>query len=233
MQLTQQRQRQKGDAAYFKIRLRVWHRMRRRPFPWRDTDRPFPILLAELLLRRTQAQQVSRVFPAFLAAFPTPEALGAASKSSLRAILGSLGLEWRTDALPQLGRELTVEHGGGVPSQPTALLALTGVGPYVAAAVAIGAYGRLEVPVDTNTARVAIRFFGLRTTGEPRRSPLVRDAVAELISARRPRRSFEGLLDFAALVCRARTPQCSVCPVRTRCAAFRRMGRAVASRRGI
>jgi A/G-specific adenine glycosylase len=213
------------DATYFRSRLSRWHVGRRRLFPWRDTDAPFEVLLAEVLLRRTQAKQVAVVFAPFLRRFPTPNALAAARPSRLRSVLGSLGLEWRTRALPRLARQLVRNHGGEVPADVQSLQSLDGVGPYVAAAVVVTAYGRRESPVDTNTARVAVRYFGLEIAGEARRSGQVASAVRELVSARSPRRSFEALMDFAAGVCRARNPRCAECPVRARCVLYRSAAR--------
>lgn len=205
-------------AAFFRPAVLGWWRDHRRTFPWRETREPYAVLMAEIMLRRTRADQAARVFERFLARFPDPATLDAADPDEVAAIVRPLGLDWRTPAFKRIARALVGEHGGEVPDGYLELRTLPGVGDYVAAAVRIFAFGRPETLADTNTVRVAARYFGFPYHADSRRIRAVRQQVDRLLDPTRPRESAGALLDFAALVCRAGTPLCARCPVATACA---------------
>jgi A/G-specific adenine glycosylase len=204
-------------ARFFRERILEWGRRHRRDFPWRDTTDPYAILIAEMMLRRTQARQVAPVYQEFLARFPTPQALATAPPDQVAALLQPLGLAWRVPAFQRMAGRLVEEHAGVVPCDRQALLSLPGVGDYVADAVRCLAFGKPVALVDANTVRVAGRYFGFPVNAESRRKKAVRQAVMQLVDLTVPRESNLALLDFAALVCRARHPLHELCPVADRC----------------
>lgn len=204
-------------ATRFRVRLFRWYLDAGRDFPWRHAEEPFHLLLAELMLRRTQAIQVVPVYKRIVARLPTPAALAAAPEDAVADLLRPLGLAWRVPAFRQLAVILVEDHDGRVPADRTALLALPGVGEYVASAVRAVAFGLHDPVYDTNTVRVAGRYFGFPTHAESRRRRPVQRSVNRLFEPDDPRRSTLALLDFAALVCRAARPRCGSCPMLTDC----------------
>jgi A/G-specific adenine glycosylase len=206
------------QARYFRQQLLEWGKQHRREFPWRQTTDPYAILIAEMMLRRTQARQVAPVYRAFLSRFPGVQALAAAPPEEVEGMLRPLGLAWRVSAFQRLARQLAERYDGRVPCDRQALLSLPGVGNYVADAVRCLAFGKPVVLVDSNTVRVAGRYFGFPVSPESRRRKAVQQAVARLVDLSVPRESNLALLDFAALVCRARLPLHDRCPVAGRCA---------------
>lgn len=210
-----------ADATYFRVRLQHWWMSGRRDFPWRHSAGPYRILVAEMMLRRTRARQVAAVYTAFVERFPSPAVLAAASEASVQEALRPLGLTWRVPAFRQMARQLVERHGGNVPRDREALLALSGVGDYVADAVRGFAFGEPGAVVDTNTVRVAGRYFGFPVHAESRRRVAVRRAVQDLVDPSSPGEGNWALLDFAALVCRATTPLHDRCPVASRCTWWR------------
>lgn len=204
-------------CRFFHGRLLTWGRCYGRAFPWRQTENPYHLLIAELMLRRTQARQVVPIYEAFLHAYPTPQALIAGSEEDVTRVLRPLGLAWRIPAFRQLARCLIQEHSGSVPRDRKALLALPGVGDYVADAIRCFAYHESVALLDTNTVRVAGRYFGFPVHAESRRRAPVKRAVACLVDPRAPRTSNLALLDLAAMICRAKRPCCVSCPVVARC----------------
>jgi A/G-specific adenine glycosylase len=209
------------DAAWFQRTVRAWSEAHRRAFPWRRETDPFHILIAEVMLRRTRAEQVVPVFERFLVRFPNPGALAEAPEADVEELVRPLGLRWRVPVFQQLARALVERHGGQVPSDPTQLRALPGVGDYVAAAVCIFAFGRVATLADTNTVRVAARYAGALYHAESRRNAGMRARIDRLVSSACPAASARALLDFAAVVCQARAPRCPECPVAARCHYFR------------
>lgn len=210
-----------SDADYFRSRVLTWWPTIGRDFPWRHATCPYHVLVAEMMLRRTQARQVERVYKEFLKQFPSVKALAVASEQAIADRLWSLGLAWRVPAFRQMARMLIDLHEGEVPRDREALLALPGVGDYVADAVRCFAYGDAVALLDTNTVRVAGRFFGFQVNPESRRRVWARQAVGRLVDSSSPRESNWALLDLAATVCGASSPLHEQCPVADHCAWWR------------
>src|SRR5438128_1988677 len=106
-----------------------------RTMPWRETTEPFGILVAEVLLQRTPWWKVSRIWPEFVARYPSASMLAAAEEKDLADLIRPLGLPKRASTLRRLGAALVETHNGVVPREVGALRKLPGVGEYVAAAV--------------------------------------------------------------------------------------------------
>ncbi len=195
--------------------LLTWHgNGNRRPFPWRADSDPWRILLAEMCLRRTRADNVASVYERLLAAAPRPAAVEP-NKDEVRAILHPLGLRWRAENVIRVAAELVDRHGGQVPTDEAQLRALTGVGDYVASAVRCFAFGVPTVLLDANTRRIT-----QRVTGRPSASAwTTRLEIYRLAGDVGPTAEFNyALLDFGAAVCRPGVPVCGACPVSGQCA---------------
>jgi A/G-specific adenine glycosylase len=172
--------------------LLAWYAGAARDLPWRRTRDPYAILVSEVMLQQTQVARVVPRFEAWMARWPTAEALAAAPVAD---VLGEwVGLGYNRRAL-RLREACAVVARDGWPAD---LRALPGIGPYTAAAVGAFAFGRHELPVDTNVARVLERT-GWRPADAP---PQLGQAVMEL----------------GATVCRARDAACGACPVAFGCA---------------
>lgn len=204
-------------ARWFRHRILNWSESHARAFAWRQRRDPYAILIAELMLRRTQARQVEPVYTRFLQIFPNPSALARADETQVAELLAPLGLAWRAGNFIPLARLIEEQQSGRVPCDRDALLALPGVGPYVADAVRIFACGASASLVDTNTVRVAGRYFGFQTHPESRRQRPVQAAIDALIDPSKARASNLALLDLAAQLCRPKTPLCVECPVAAQC----------------
>src|SRR5437773_4888961 len=100
----------------FHASLRAWDAVHRRSFPWRTTMNPFHIMMAELMLRRTQACQVAPVYQSFIERYPDPHILATAPTDEVARSLFSLGLSWRVPAFQQIARILVEQYNGTVPS---------------------------------------------------------------------------------------------------------------------
>lgn len=198
--------------------LRSWGREHRRSFPWRMTDNPFHILLAELMLRRTQARQVVPIYTRFAALYPTAQALLKAPHEEVASLLFPLGLAWRVPAFQQVAHTLVDRYNGMVPQDYAALLSLPGVGDYVASAVCCFAFRQALPVIDTNTVRVAGRLFGVTTHAESRRQRPIRQLLSRLVDMDEPMIYNYALLDLAALICTPAHPQCNICPLLLFCA---------------
>jgi len=199
-------------------RLIRWYRRNARDLPWRRTRDPYHILVSEVMLQQTQVDRVIGFYEAFLRRYPTVDALAVADDGAVREAWDGLGYYARARNLQQTARRVLAEFDGRIPDDPVAIRSLPGIGRYTAGAVLSIAFGRDAAILDTNAARVLARYFGLRTTGPRSRTHARLWAVAEAVTpAGRAALFNQAIMDLGATVCRARQPQCAVCPLRADC----------------
>jgi A/G-specific adenine glycosylase len=209
-----------ASVLAFRRKLLAWGRQHRRTFPWRETNDPFRVLVAEVLLQRSRGKTVAVVYERLFARWPDAEALARAREASIASVIRPLGLVRRAASLREMAK--AVVRREGVPSTVEELLELPGVGPYAAGATATVAFGAHQAVVDGVSARVYRRYFGLDGTG-----PASNDQqLWSMVRAATPRRAARewnwAVLDLAALVCLPGTPRCPVCPLRASCNAATR-----------
>ena len=216
--LPRKRGRPRMNGQAFRTDLLAWHKHHARDYPWRAQVDPWHVLMAEVCLHRTRADQVRPVYEALAELAPTPADMVANARKT-RDAMRSLGLRWRAENLVKIARALVRDHGGQVPSDSLELRRLPGVGDYVANAVLTFGFGQRTVIVDTNTSRIVGRVRG--RTENTRRWQLRLD-LHGLAGRDGPDASFNyALLDLGAQICRAGTPLCEDCPVRRHCATHR------------
>ena len=207
-----------GGQFQFHRAVLDWYRSRGRDFPWRSTCDAFHILVAEVLLRQTQANRVVEPYLELIDKYPSVEALADAERIELSEWFNSLGLVRRADNLIKASRLIVEKHGGCVPRDLNALMSLPGVGTYTSRAVLSLAF-RIPVPmVDESSGRLFRRFWGL-----PKKGPSYNDRTllrfAEHLIPRNQSREFNlGVLDIAAAYCHVRNPICAGCPLENDCA---------------
>ena len=202
-----------------------WYAGAARDLPWREpgTD-PWAVLVSEVMLQQTPVARVEPVWRQWLARWPTPAALAAASPAEVIRAWGKLGYPRRALRLREAAVAITERHGGVVPAEVDALKALPGIGTYTARAVSCFGYGRRQPVVDTNVRRVVARLVHGRAEAAPARAADLLDiaGLAPADDARAVRFSV-AVMELGALVCVAGTPRCGACPVRDQCA-WRRAG---------
>ena len=200
----------------FRRILLGWFRVNGRMYPWRATKDPFKILVAEIMLQRTRAEQVVPVWEDFFRRFSDVGSLVRVPPHLLRPYFRRLGLMWRTRHFRGLVHKLAIEYGGKVPRSREKLLELPGVGEYIADAVLYSAWGEPVVAVDSNVRRVIGRILGIEPG--PENGRLIRELAQCLLDRSEPAKFNRALLDLAALVCRPKNPNCRSCPVHSFCA---------------
>jgi A/G-specific adenine glycosylase len=206
------------DVVTFRRMLIVWGQEHFRPFPWRLTKDPYRILMAEVMLHRTQAPQVLLVYKSFIEHFADIPSLAQATAEELHQSLYSLGLRWRIDLIHKMAVDLMTRFEGQIPREKPLLLSLPGVSEYIASAVRCFAWGQPEPLIDTNTVRVIGRLFGLETRDSSRRNRRFRELISLLVDPCSPQAYNYALLDLADQVCtKKRPPDCAVCPVQSHC----------------
>lgn len=202
-------------------RTAEWFRAQARDLPWRRPDTtPWGVLVSEFMLQQTPVARVEPVWERWMAEWPTPSALAAASRADVLRAWGKLGYPRRAMRLHAAAEVIATQYGDQVPSDVDVLESLPGIGSYTARAVVAFGYGRRAPVVDTNVRRVVARAVHGRGDAGPARVKAdladvdellpPEDGEAALVSA--------ALMELGAVVCTARTPRCGLCPVHDTCA---------------
>ena len=165
------------------------------------------------MLQQTQAARVAVALPRFLERYPTPVAMAAAAPADVIRDWAGLGYNRRAVRLHACATAIVERHDGAVPDGLDALLALPGLGPYSARAVAAFAFGADVGPVDVNVARVLARAVA----GAPLRGRALQALADRAVPGGSGRAWSSALMDLGAVVCRARAPRCDACPLAARC----------------
>jgi A/G-specific adenine glycosylase len=171
-----------------KDELFAWFQANGRDLPWRHTSDPYEILVSEVMLQQTQVERVVPRWHAWLAKWPTVEALAAASPGDVIVEWQGLGYNRRALNLHRAARQVAAQ------GWPDDLTELPGVGPYTAGAVGNFAFGRDVLPIDVNVRRIQER------TGEQFDGSCT-----------------QALFDLGATICLARIPRCGACPLAADC----------------
>ena len=201
----------------FGVLLLEWFGKNGRCFPWREKKDPYQILIAEIMLQRTKADQVVPVYLDFMREFPTIDDLKAASVKQIKRYFATLGLLWRADRIKQMAEDISERFNGKIPSDRDRLLSIPSVGDYMADAVLAFAYGKDVAVVDSNVCRVIGRVFGLDWKKEARRKPVFRNIPSKLLPQGKARKFNWAIIDLASVVCLPREPLCLKCPLRIIC----------------
>lgn len=192
-----------------------WFDASGRTLPFRATRDPYAILVSEVMAQQTQIGRVAQAWTAFMAAFPSIEALAAASPADVLRAWRGLGYNRRALNLYRAARIVVEEHHGRMPTEVAALERLPGIGPYTARAVAAIAFGIPVGAVDTNVRRVLGRALTGDAAGLGARE--LQAAADRSVPPDRAADWTHALMDVGATFCRPVTPQCDGCPVRPWC----------------
>jgi A/G-specific adenine glycosylase len=202
-------------------RVLEWFAEHARELPWRAPDAgPWAVMVSEFMLQQTPVSRVLPVFEQWMQTWPTPADLAAAGSGDAVRAWGRLGYPRRAQRLHAAACAIVADHGGEVPQDYDALLALPGVGDYTAAAIATFAYGRRHVVLDTNVRRVLARALAGDEFPAASVTRAERDLAAGVLPDDEPTAATwsVAVMELGALVCTAAAPKCGACPVADLCA---------------
>jgi len=195
-----------------------WWKKNKRDFPWRLTEDPWKIMIAEILLQKTNAEKVVEVYEKLLAVAQNPQQILTHSASEIAQIIKPLGLEnSKSRRIKVLSEILVKNFNGNVPVDKESLLKLPGVGAYTAAMVLCLVKGEPEPAVDVNSVRLIQRFFGYKSSrSRPRTDPNLQNFIKSLMPSKDCKKFNLALLDFSHKICRVK-PNCLNCPLNIMC----------------
>ena len=205
----------------FSSKLVSWYQNNKRDLPWRNTVNPYYIWLSEIILQQTRVLQGTPYYLAFLKAFPTIEDLANASEDKVLEMWQGLGYYSRARNLHFTAKDIVNNFGGEFPNDYKQVLKLKGVGVYTAAAITSFAFDMPYAVVDGNVIRVLSRVFGVSipfdtSAGKKEFHQLAQELLIEKDAAIYN----QAIMEFGAIQCKPKSPNCSSCPMQDFCIAY-------------
>lgn len=206
----------------FSTQLIIWYENNKRDLPWRNTSNPYFIWLSEIILQQTRVDQGISYYHKFITHYPTIDLLANAKEEEVLKLWQGLGYYSRARNLHASAKIVNNELDGIFPNNHSEIIALKGVGEYTAAAVASFAFKLPFAVIDGNVYRVLARLFGIHTAIDSNEGKKVfKELASELLDKQNPSTYNQAIMEFGALQCKPKNPNCESCPFRLECVAFK------------
>ncbi len=203
----------------FTKKIIEWYGENRRDLPWRESSDPYLIWISEIILQQTRVAQGYDYYVRFVSRFPDVDSLACASEDEVMRYWQGLGYYSRARNLHLAAKSMN----GSFPKTYEEVLKLKGVGEYTAAAICSFAYGMPYAVVDGNVYRVLSRYWGIDVPIDSAEGKKVFAALAEeMLDKKSPATYNQAIMDFGALQCTPRSPNCAFCPLQEGCLALRK-----------
>lgn len=212
------------NISEFQLKLLNWYKSNGRSFPWRKKSlTQYQIIIAEALLQRTKAETVSKIYHRFIFDVPNWNTLARIDIATIEQYLRPIGLyRQRALRLKSLALEM-VKRKGKLPQARSDLESIPFIGQYIANAVELLIYNKPSPLVDVNMARLIERYFGKRKMADIRYDPYLQKLSHRVVKHPMTKEINWAILDFAALICKARTPICKSCVLNENCTYFKKL----------
>jgi len=209
------------QTPLFSLQIQKWYTENHRDLPWRHTRSPYFIWLSEVILQQTRVDQGMSYYQKFCTLFPSVTDLALASEQEVLSAWQGLGYYSRARNLHKTARHIHKFLNGEFPDNYTELLKLPGIGPYTAAAIASFAFREPKAVVDGNVYRVLSRFLGIKTPIDTTTGKKEFQLIAEeLLDRANPDSHNQAIMEFGALLCTPKKPNCATCPLTESCLAY-------------
>lgn len=200
-----------------------WYLQNKRDLPWRNTTNPYLIWLSEIMLQQTRVAQGLPYFLAFTEAFPTVFDLAKADEEQVLKLWQGLGYYSRARNLHATAKYIAMELNGNFPENYKNLLQLKGVGEYTAAAIASFSYNEPVAVVDGNVFRVLSRYFNIDSDiSDGKTKKEFQNLAQEVLPLDNPALFNQAIMEFGALQCVPKNPNCEDCIFSSSCGALQK-----------
>jgi len=196
----------------------TWSKGNLRDYPWRRNRNPYKILISEVLLTRTKADQVFPVFLNFMDFYPNLERFLDMKISLVKSLIKPLGLKKRAETLKEISYQLKNNHNAMIPNTLSKLKSLNGIGDYCANAILCFGFGRKYPILDSNFIRLYSRVFNVKSKTKNAKSDKFLWQFAKHLLPEKDFIKFNySLLDIGGLFCLPRKTKCEYCPLKLLC----------------
>lgn len=205
----------------FSNKLYNWYTINKRDLPWRNTKNAYKIWISEIILQQTRVSQGTNYYLRLIENFPTVKHLADAHEDEVLKLWQGLGYYSRARNLHATAKIIVESYNSTFPKNYNDILNLKGIGPYTAAAITSIAYNQVYPTVDGNIYRVLSRYFGIETPIDSTSGKKqFQELAEELISTKEPGMHNQALMEFGALQCTPKSPNCRDCPLNSSCFAI-------------
>jgi A/G-specific adenine glycosylase len=202
-------------------KLLAWYSVNKRNLPWREDPKPYNIWLAEIVFQQTRIDQGLSYYERLLEKFPNVYLLADAEEKEVLKVWEGLGYYSRARNLHASAKIIKEEYSGDFPSDYKNILALKGVGPYTAAAIASIAFKLPYPAIDGNVLRLISRLFAIEEAIDlPSTRKQIEAILEQMIVKDEPGDFNQAMMEMGALICKAQSPLCEHCPVSEHCLAY-------------
>ena len=199
-----------------------WYAQNKRDLPWRETTDPYKIWLSEIILQQTRVDQGMSYYHKFVDHYPTANDLASAPEDDVLRDWQGLGYYSRARNLHASAKVIRDSYNGQFPKTYDEILELKGVGAYTAAAISSFAYGFVKPVVDGNVMRVLSRVFGVTDPIDSKEGiSRINEIALELIEIKDPATYNQAIMEFGAIQCTPKKPNCPICPFKAECYALK------------
>lgn len=205
----------------FSEELVNWYQKNKRDLPWRNTTNAYVIWLSEIILQQTRVEQGMPYFLRFLEKYPGVKAFAAASEDEVLNLWQGLGYYSRGRNMLKTARQVVEQYGGEFPVAYNELVKLKGIGEYTAAAISSFAANEAKAVVDGNVYRVLARYFGIEEPiNSTKGKKLFQQIADEVLDKENAGLHNQATMEFGAMLCKPKNPDCQICPLRDGCYAY-------------
>ncbi len=198
-----------------------WYAENHRDLPWRHHPTPYQVWISEVILQQTRVNQGYDYYLRFTERWPTVADLANATEEEVLKMWQGLGYYSRARNLHQCAQQVVEEYGGEFPADFDKLLKLKGIGNYTAAAISSFVFNLPYAVVDGNVYRVLSRLFDIETPININEGQTLFAHLAdELLNREQPGLHNQAMMEFGALQCTPKNPNCLLCPLQSHCLAF-------------
>jgi A/G-specific adenine glycosylase len=209
--------------SFFAQTLIHWYAQSKRELPWRETKDPYKIWISEIILQQTRVDQGLPYYLRFLKTFPDVKALAEAEEKTVLSVWQGLGYYSRARNLQKGAKQIVYDYKGKFPTSYNEWLTIKGVGSYTAAAVSSFCFLEKVPVLDGNVFRVLSRLFGMtEDIAQAKNKKVFWDKAMTLISADQPDIFNQAIMEFGALQCVPKSPDCERCVFKTACFAYQK-----------
>ncbi|NOU61477.1 A/G-specific adenine glycosylase [Marinifilum caeruleilacunae] len=195
-----------------------WYCENKRDLPWRKTKDPYLIWISEIMLQQTRVATAIDYYYKFTERFPTVSDLAQADEQEVLNLWQGLGYYSRARNLHHAAKTIDTLYKGVFPNTYKEILNLKGIGAYTAAAISSFAFNLPYAAIDGNVYRVLSRLFGIDTPIDSTEGKKIFQELAqETMGNATPEIYNQAIIEFGALQCTPKSPNCSICPVNSSC----------------
>jgi A/G-specific adenine glycosylase len=206
----------------FSDELVQWYLKNKRELPWRLTTNAYVIWLSEIILQQTRVEQGLPYFHRFMEKYPDVRSFAAADEGDILNLWQGLGYYSRGRNMLKTARQVVEQFGGEFPIDYKQLLGLKGIGEYTAAAISSFSANEAKAVVDGNVSRVLARYFGIsEPINSTKGKKIFQEIADEILNKDHPGLHNQAMMEFGAMLCKPKSPDCRICPVSSDCYAFK------------